>query len=193
MMSDNKESLRTAIWLTSKSRIHAEMRYRRYDLVAHLLLSWLSLSVIAWSVVRGSITVTAPLDTYAAILSVFVFAFSVIIFGFSFGETAAQHRECYLKLQKLQDSKLDDDEINRQYHEILGGYGNHNSWDYDTLILDRTLYRRHDMWDRNGQKIAWTWPMLAKHLTFFLAYWITVLLVFLYGFYLYYFIATQLL
>ena len=49
------------------------------------------------------------------------------------------------------------------------------------------------MWDRNGQKIAWTWPMLAKHLTFFLAYWITVLLVFLYGFYLYYFIATQLL
>lgn len=192
MTTNSDESLKTAIWLTSRSRMNAERRYRRYNQVSHLLLSWLSLSVIAWAVVRGSITQATGLDIYTAILSVFVFAFSVIIFGFHFGETAAQHRECYLRLQKLHDGEQDERELNRLYHEILGGYSNHNSWDFESLILNRTLYSKRKLWDKDGNEIAWTWPMLAKHIALWLSFWSTVLAMFLLGLGTYYLIATRL-
>jgi hypothetical protein len=192
MVDEKTEETRNAIWLTSRSRMNAEKRFRKYDRVSHLLLSWLSLSVIAWAVVRGSITSTAHLDIYTAILSVFVFAFSVVIFGFRFGETAAQHRECYLRLQKLHDGEFNDDELTRQYHEILGGYGNHSDWDYESLILDRTLYSSRKVWGRDGQKISWTGPMLVKHLLLSCMFWLCTIAVFVLGLGTYYLIATQL-
>lgn len=165
-----------AAWITSKSRMYAEKRLRLYDWAAHLLLSWLSLSVIAWSVVRSSIASGALIDLYAAILSVFVFAFSVIVFGFKFGETAAQHRECYLRLQKLLDAETSSEKFTQQYHEILAGYGNHGSWDYESVVLSLTLFNKREgqekaMQGKDGSSIVWSWAMLLKHFTFGLIFW----------------------
>ncbi|MEO0666714.1 MAG: SLATT domain-containing protein [Pseudomonadota bacterium] len=192
MVDEKIDEIRNAIWLTSRGRMHAEKRFRKYDRVAHLMLSWLSLSVIAWAVVRGSITSTAHLDIYTAILSVFVFAFSVGIFGFRFGETAALHRECYLRLQKLYDSEFEGNELKRQYYEILGGYGNHSDWDYESLILDRTLIGGRKVWGRDGEEITWTGSILVKHFLLSCAFWLCTIAIFSLGLGTYYLIATQL-
>lgn len=172
--------------------MNAEKRFRKYDIVSHLLLSWLSLSVITWSVVRSTITSTAHLDIYTAILSVFVFAFSVVIFGFRFGETAAQHRECYLRLQRLHDGSFTDEELTRQYHESLASYGNHSDWDYESLILDRTLFSSRKIWARDGQDITWTTYMLAKHVLLSGMFWFFTIATFVLGLGTYYLIAAQL-
>lgn len=188
MSIEKTKGIGAAAWITSKSRMYAEKRLRLYDWVAHLLLSWLSLSVIAWSVVRSSVENGVLIDLYTAILSVFVFAFSVIVFGFKFGENAAQHRECYLRLQKLLDSGTSPDEFTQQYHEILAGYGNHGSWDYESVVLSLTLLNKregqeHAMQGKDGSSIVWSWPMLLKHLVFGLIFWVACAAIFALGLY----------
>lgn len=179
MNTELTNETKTAIWLTAKSRMHAEQRLRRYDRVSHILLSWLSLCVIASAVVRGSIPSTATLDIFTAVVSVFVFAFSVVVFGFRFGETAVLHRECYLRLQKLHDGDCTDQtELNRQYHEVLGGYENHSDWDYESLVLARTCFGDRKIWGRNGEEISWTMWMLIKHSLLTLAFWIFAAMIF---------------
>lgn len=196
MNVDITEGIGAAAWITSKSRMYAEKRLRLYDWVAHLLLSWLSLSVIAWSVVRSSVENGALIDLYSAILSVFVFAFSVIVFGFKFGEGAAQHRECYLRLQKLLDSGVSSDEFTQQYHEILAGYGNHGSWDYESLVLSLTLFNKREgqeraMQGKDGSSIVWSWVMLLKHVIFGLIFWAACAAVFALGLYTFVLIYSQ--
>lgn len=124
----SKTGIKAAIWLTCHSRMFAEKRYRSYTYISHLLLSWLALGVIAWAVVHTLQTSDALLDTYSAILSVLVFALSIIVFGFRFGETATLHRECYLRLQKLHDSESDTARLIHEYHEILGAYPSPVRW-----------------------------------------------------------------
>ena len=89
MVVESADTKNANVWLTLKARILAEKRYRLYENVSHLLLCWLSLSVIVGVYSRGLIESPSELfDIYTTILSVFVFAFSVIIFTFRFGETA---------------------------------------------------------------------------------------------------------
>ena len=173
--------IKAAIWLTSHSRMIAEKRYRTYDTVSHLLLSWLSLSVIAWAVVRSSQASSVVLDTYTAVLSVFVFAFSIITFGFRFGETATLHRECYLRLQKLHDRAVDAETLTSQYHEILGAYSNHNDCDFESLVLEKTLLNRRKMWGKDGQEINWTFSMLGTFVLRKIAFWLIAVAFFLLG------------
>jgi len=180
------EGVGAAAWITSKSRMYAEKRLRLYDWMAHLLLSWLSLSVIAWSVARSSVENGALIDVYAAILSVFVFAFSVIVFGFKFGEGAAQHRECYLRFQKLLDAEVPEEDFIQQYHEILAGYGNHSSWDFESLVLSSTLFNKRKgqenaIQGKDGSGIVWSWTMLLKHFFFGFLFWCACAFVFMLG------------
>ena len=44
------------IWLTSKARMQAEIRYKIYSLTSHLLLSYYALLMIIFSVFSDSIT-----------------------------------------------------------------------------------------------------------------------------------------
>ena len=183
---------KTAIWITSKCRMQSERRFRRYNVTSHLLLSWLSLSVISWAVARGSIEQSTYLDIYTAIMSTFIFAFSIIVFGFRFGETAAQHRECYLKLMKLYDGNLPDEDLKRQYQEVLGAHENHSTWDYESLILDRTLLKNDNLWTSSESKISWTPIMLFKHVILVSIFWLFAIAVFCYGLGTYYLIFTNL-
>ena len=173
--------IKAAIWLTCHSRMLAEKRYRRYEYISHLLLSWLALGVIAWAVVRTSQPSDVLLDTYSAILSAFVFAISIIVFGFRFGETAALHRECYLRLQKLHDSESEPAKLTREYHEILGAYGNHNDTDFEALIIDRTLLNNRKVWGKDGREITWSVAMVAKYVIRKIALWSIAVTFFILG------------
>lgn len=173
--------IKSAIWLTAHCRMIAEKRYRLYEIVSHISLSWLSLSVITWSIVHRSQPPGTLLDTYTAVLSVFVFAISIVIFGFRFGETAALCRECYLRLQKLHASSLSLQDITNQYHEILGAYENHDKKDFERLIMERTLWGSRDLWSSDGKKITWSCPMLLSYALRFTTFWLATLLLFLLG------------
>jgi hypothetical protein len=173
--------IQTAIWVTCHSRMIAEKRYRLYDNISHLLLSWLSLSVIAWVVIRGSQSPSAALDTYTAVLSVFVFAISIIVFGFRFGETATLHRECYLRLQKLYDSEPDAELLTGKYHEILGAYSNHADKDFEALVIEKTLLHHRKMWGKDGEQINWTSSMLVKFVLRATTFWLLTIILFLLG------------
>jgi len=181
MTTTEIERIKNSIWITSHCRMVAEKRYRNYDNVSSFLLSWLSLSVLAWGVVHTTKGANAFLDTYTALISVFVFAFSIITFGFRFGEISVLFRECYLKLQKLQDCENDAERLKCQYHEILGGYANHHDRDFDALVIQRTLLTKREIRGGDGKNVVWTGWMLAKYLTRFVVFWLATIVVFALG------------
>jgi len=181
MTADTFEQAKNSIWITSHSRMVGESRYRTYDTASSFLLSWLSLSVLAWAVVHSSQPSSPFLDTYTALLSVFVFAFSIITFGFRFGETAVLYRECYLRLEKLIACEKDEVKLVCQYHEILGAYGNHSNSDFETLVIQRTLLTGRELRGGDNKKIDWTTAMLVKYALRNGAFWLGVLTVFAMG------------
>jgi len=165
------ERIRDKIWITAKSRIQAEIRYRKYNLVTHILLCLLSIILIALTVLRGSLPLNVPIEGYTVVLSVFILAFSIVVFGFKFGETATLHRECYLCLQLLHDSREKVEELERRYHEILTAYPNHSNSDYERLVLSRTFPNKTGMSDPNGDQIKWTLLMLLKFCIYEVVFW----------------------
>jgi len=166
-----QDSVKDGIWLTAHIRMVAEKRYRKYDYVFNLLLCWRSLTVATWATIRSSQPPSPMLDTYAAVISGLVFAFSIITFGFRFGETAASYRDCYLRLQKLHDSENDPAILNREYHEILAGCNNQGEQDFDDLVLSRTLFVKRHLRGKDGREITWTGWMLARSALRFIIFW----------------------
>lgn len=163
--------IRNRIWITSKSRITAEKRLKHYDVVAHITLSISSVIVVGISIFSDSLPINIPTDKYTIVLSVLVLVFSIIIFGFRFGQGATLHRECYLRLDRLRDRQSSAKELQQEYHEILSAYPNHSSLDYEKLILDRTLFNKVGMTDSLGKPLKWTFPMLLKYLFSFIVLW----------------------
>lgn len=178
------ETIKNRIWMTAKSRIHAEKRYRHYNIVSHIILVFLSIGVIGSTLLKGDLPPIIPLDELTILLSVFVMAATIVVFGFRFGEIATLHRECYLRLQSLLDRDETIDEFKRCYHEILGAYPNHASIDYESLVLDRTFLTKKNLKRLDGEPIDWDRRMLAKWLLHFVFLWIVPVAVVVYGEYL---------
>lgn len=177
MPSDDGAEITNKIWLTSKARIYSEKRYRSYDHLSHLLLCLLSIIVIAITIVRSRLDLHNWIDEYTLIFAVTILAFSLVVYGFRFGEKATLHRECYLRLQRLHDCKHDIEDVARQYHEIIAAYPNHQPIDYEHLVLDRTLFNRRSLVGPDNKEIVWTFSMLAKWLVHLLIFWLIALLV----------------
>ena len=169
--TDDISKIKNRIWITAKSRIYSEKRFRRYDVASHLLLVLLSLTVITITLLDASHSSQEQIDTYTIIFSVFILVASIVVFGFRFGETAALHRECYLRLQQLYDSREKADEVERCYHEILAAYPNHTDFDYDCLVLGRTFGQDGGMSKPDGSSVSWTWGMLFRWAIHHLVFW----------------------
>ena len=167
----NISQIRDRIWLTTKSRIYAERRYRRYDIVSHIVLALLSVIVIAITLLRDELPQAAPLDAYTVVYSVFILAASIVVFGFKFGEIATLHRECYLRLQQLHDSTDEDDALVGSYHDILSSYPNHSDCDYESLVISRTFPKSGSMSRPDGTAISWTAVMLIRWLAYQIVFW----------------------
>lgn len=177
--SHDTEVIKNRIWLTSKTRMEAEKRYAMYDNVAHIILCVFSVSLIGLTVFSSRISENVPLDAYAIWFSVWVITFSVVVFGFAFGKTSILHRECYIRLQKLYDSRADAKEIEHAYHDIISSYPNHSDTDFDRLILNRTLFHSAELTDPRGNSLTWNWFMLLKFLASQAFFWLSPLFVLL--------------
>lgn len=175
--NDETEPIKNKIWLTSKTRMQAEKRYAMYDNMAHIILCVFSIALIGLTVFSKRLPQTVPIDAYAVWFSVWVIVFSVVVFGFAFGKTSVLHRECYLRLQKLYDSRADAKDIENSYHEIMSSYPNHSDTDYNRLILSRTLFHSGVLFDPSGQSLKWNWFMIGKFLVSQVVFWLSPILV----------------
>lgn len=129
--------MREKIWITSKTRMNAERRLRRYDRLSHLLVSYYSLLLILLFVFSDEIFRDESLSQRVGLgLSIAVFVLTLILHGFHFGSTADKFRDCYLKLQKLLSQ---DGDVSDQYDDILQYYPNHEPRDYYDLIVRNWL------------------------------------------------------
>jgi len=167
----NSSQIKDRIWLTTKARIYSERRFRRYDVVSHIVLVLLSVIVIAITLLRDELPEAAPLDAYTVVYSVFILAASIVIFGFKFGETATLHRECYLRLQQLHDSTDACDVLVARYHDILSSYPNHSDLDYESLVIIRSFPKSQGIYRSDGTAISWTVWMLIRWSSHHLLFW----------------------
>ena len=139
-MSAKNEQLLDNIWVTSKTRMIAEERYRSYSLAAHIFTSYYSLLLIIFSIFSSDISgFTAEFDKIILTLAVLVFSLSLILGGFHFSETADKHRECYLKLQTILHYTSQQN-IGESYVHILKEYPTHLPMDHEYLTVKSAIY-----------------------------------------------------
>lgn len=122
--------------------MNAESRLRSYALFAHLIIFWYSLLLVLLSAFQTVLQSRWGVEIASAagiFLSVFVFALSLLLYGFRLEEKANLHRDCYLKLQSLYSSSECVLDKNSKYLEILSQYPNHSERDYKRVIIEHWL------------------------------------------------------
>lgn len=150
--------------------MNAEKRRRFLDLYFHIVLASFALSSIGISVLNR--THIGPLkEDMLTFTSITTLCLSLLIFGFKFGETAANHRSCYLALQKLRATKYDDLlSLEQDYIEILGHYPNHTHGDYLRLAVSNIWGPTQDLESPPGRKVTFDcWDRLVYVVGWFLA------------------------
>jgi hypothetical protein len=126
-------SVNDKIWLTARTRIQSEARLLRFERLSHVVLSYYSALMIAYSVL--SIDSNDINKQYIQIImSIAVFSASLISYGFKFGEQAREFRECYLSLNELYGNAITDQKKSERYADILSRYPNHVDHDFYTMI-----------------------------------------------------------
>ncbi|MEO9470567.1 SLATT domain-containing protein [Parasphingorhabdus sp.] len=120
--------------------------------MAHLVLSYYSASLIVFSVFAIASRNTTQ-DFIIFMMSVAIFAASVIIYGFDFSKKAGLFRSCYLELDKLHNREIGDKEKYRIYGEILDKYPNHSDGDYVSMVIGSERVGR-TLTNSAGEKIA---------------------------------------
>lgn len=181
-MSETKiynSTLRDSIWMTSKTRMFSEDRYKRYSFLSHLLLSYYSLVMIIISVFSDALSCNVPMYKEVTIsFAIVLFGITLIVTGFQFDDVAKSHRECYLRLQKLLSEDLPDDALSKNYHEVLAGYPNHRNWDYDNFIIDRTFIRGESITKGGEVSVKPTTQMYVMKVLRFSFFWCIISLLF---------------
>ncbi|MCB7130127.1 MAG: SLATT domain-containing protein [Candidatus Brocadiales bacterium] len=167
--------LKDRIWITCKTRMFSEKRYRWYDLASHFFLTYMSLLIIVAFVFSNELVLAVPhFDKITITLALFVFTTSLIIYGFRFSEMANKHRDCYLKLQHLERTFDQQSDPEAAYQEILSCYPNHEQRDYEDLVLDRTFFGKRGL-KIGEERIKWTYWLLLKKAIRFVVFWFLIL------------------
>lgn len=158
------------IWLTSRTRMISEARCRRLGQYGNLLVAWYSLWLIGLTIYDLFDESDQQLGVALVILSVFVFALSLIMPSMGFEERASRFRECYLRLQRLLSEDISAKEKTQRYHDILEGYANHTTLDWDIMLVQAFL-RKQDIKVGNEQRD----PTLAQWIKVFGHFTLTIL------------------
>lgn len=153
-MEDEANNVRNRIWITERCHMKAEKRSRFLDLYFHIVLASFALASIGISVL--SRTSIDPLkEDMLTFTSITTLCLSLLIFGFKFGETAANHRSCYLALQKLRATEHSDHlALEREYIKILGHYPNHTYGDYMRLAVSNIWGPTQNLESPPGRKVT---------------------------------------
>lgn len=140
-ISDNADTSGN-IWITSRTRMESHARFKRYDLFSHLVLTIYSVTLLGFSVFGAKLesTLLGPyLSEISIVFSICVLSASLVIWGLRFGQTANEHKECYLALQKLYALKNADSEKQGTYQDILSKFPNHSEFDYNNMLFKKIL------------------------------------------------------
>ena len=140
------------IWITSRTRMQSHTRFKSYDLISHLVLTFYSVTLLAFSVFTEHLTETkiGPYTSEVSIvLSLAVLCASLVIWGLKFSKTADEHRECYLALQRLYEDKEARVE-NSNYLQILDRFPNHSDFDFEAMLYRNIWCQSKAMEDRKG-------------------------------------------
>ena len=170
------DDLKDKIWITRHSRIYSEKRYKLYDVTSHIFLSFISLLLIFGSIFSEDIGgYSTYFDKIMIFISLLVFSTSLIVYGFKFEGKSKQYRECYLKLQDLEQNLQNLKFPEQEYISILKDYPNHSDRDYHDFIFSRNFF--NDMEITIGKKkIRWTWWMLMGKVVRFIMFWCLLLI-----------------
>lgn len=159
------------IWLTYKTRIISERRYKRYAIISHLALSWYAFLSIVFSIYQDRFAQSLGVvgaSQAALVMSVLTFGLSLVIYGLRFDDLARIHRECYITMQKLYQSHVSDDAKLESYGNLLEHYPNHSDSDYDDLLFDAWRFGR-TLNGTDGQPILFGWrKVLASYFRHFI-------------------------
>lgn len=141
--------------------MNAERRNRFLEIYFHLLLAFYSVAAIGNSIIGRASggEISGEIVLYLAILTLSI---SLIIFGFKFGETAAQHRSCYLELQKLMGSDHGED-LNRRFIETIANVPNHSTMDYLKLAIAHPMTKVQTLRLPNGEHYTATTAVLLRY------------------------------
>lgn len=133
--------------------MNAEKRSRFLELYFHIILALFSLVSIGISILGGGDIqrLKSEILTFASITTL---CLSLLIFGFKFGESAANHRACYLALQKLRaEGRETAAVLETAFIEILGHHPNHTSGDYKRLAVGNVWMRKQTLESPPGRAI----------------------------------------
>lgn len=175
-MTENSKT--TKIYLTSKVRMISESKLKLYSLIGNSLITWYSFCIIILALAQtAKVLSVAYSDVFFAGWSIAIFAASLLVYNGDLQKRAAAFRDCYLELQKLDNSKKSDAMKMREYSDIMFRYPNHSDRDYDDLLANA--------WRQNSELINSSGKILVSKMTLaFIAarkitFWIFVVVLFL--------------
>jgi capsule polysaccharide modification protein KpsS len=142
----------------------AERKAIRNQNVSYLAVTYYSLFTVMLSIFANYYKAPYPaLDQINLAASVIVLVASLVAAGFRLEARAASFRECYLKLQRLYDEALADDEKKLKYRDILMDFSNHSPHDYKDLIVNHTVLEGKSL-SIDGKDLTHTYPMMCSWL-----------------------------
>ncbi|TKA97635.1 SLATT domain-containing protein [Cereibacter changlensis] len=150
--------------------MNAERRSRFLELYFHLLLALYSIAGIG----NGILGTSSGSQINGAVLlyvSILTLAISLIIFGFKFGELAAQHRSCYLMLQRLLEADISDN-LNEKYISTIENLPNHQQIDFLRLVIQDPFSRTQALRTPDGTSYTFTRLQLIAYVVRRMAAWV---------------------
>ena len=142
------------MWITSRCHMNAERRNRFLEIYFHLLLAFYSIAAIG-NTILGRASGSEVNSEIVLYISILTLSISLIIFGFKFGETAAQHRACYLQLQKLMEVPYNGDLIEK-FIDTISNVPNHSTTDFLRLAIAHPFSKEQNLKLPNGARYTAT-------------------------------------
>ncbi len=147
------------IYLTYKTRMTTESLLRRRAFFSNVMLAWYSFCMIVFSLMDLSRQfLISNFSMISAVVSMAIFAMTLFIYGQRYSERADQFRECYLKLQRLYQSKMNIAAKMNKYSDILSLYENQSDHDFNEMQFSSWL-RRKELKDSKGV-LTISWPTI---------------------------------
>lgn len=150
--------------------MNAERRSRFLEMYFHLLLAFYAIAGIGNSII-GSTTGSQVDGAILLYVSIITLSISLIIFGFKFGEMSAQHRTCYLTLQRIVDPSFKGD-LNEKYISTIENLPNHQTMDFMRLAINNPFLKQQELKKSDGTPYTFNRLQLASYVVRRVGTWI---------------------
>lgn len=135
--------MKNKIWITRKTRIFAERRMQRLDLISKVILIYYSFILVCLSIINFK-NASAAIEEIIIISSFAILITSIFLSSQRFKERAIYFKNCYIQLDELylkichaeENNPLKAEELEQfrsEYLKILDSVENHSSYDFICL------------------------------------------------------------